>query len=88
MARASEKVAISLDQGLFERAERLRKASGETRSALVARALRHLLRDESETRAVAEYVEAYLRTPETATDERRARAQARKSLTALAWDDE
>jgi metal-responsive CopG/Arc/MetJ family transcriptional regulator len=88
MARASEKVAISLDQGLFERAERLRKASGETRSALVARALRQLLRDESQTRAVAEYVEAYLRIPETATDERRARALTRKSMTALAWDDE
>lgn len=88
MARASEKVAISLDQELFERAERLRKASGETRSALVARALRQLLRDEGQTRAVAEYVEAYLRFPETATDERRARALARKSVTALAWDDE
>jgi hypothetical protein len=73
---------------VFERAERLRKASGETRSALVARALRQLLRDESQTRAVAEYVEAYRRFPETATDQRRARALARKSAAALAWDDE
>jgi metal-responsive CopG/Arc/MetJ family transcriptional regulator len=88
MARTSEKVAISLDREIFEQAEQVRKASGETRSALVARALRQLLRDESQTRAVAEYVEAYRRFPETTTDERRARALARKSVAALAWDDE
>ena len=87
MARASEKVAVSLERDLFQRAERLRRASGESRSALVGRALRQLLREESLARDIEQYVQAYERTPETDQDERRARALARRSLSALPWDD-
>jgi metal-responsive CopG/Arc/MetJ family transcriptional regulator len=88
VARASEKVAVSLERELFLRAERLRRASGESRSALVGRALRQLLRDEGVASDVKQYVEAYRRVPETKGDEKRARLLARHSLAALPWDEE
>ena len=88
MASKVEKIAISVDQELLARAERLRSATGESRSALLGRALRLLLRTEAHARQVAEYVDAYTRMPESAGDERRARAEARKSLASLSWDDE
>ena len=87
MARNAEKVAVSLDRALLERAEHLRKTTGESRSALLGRALRELLRSEARARRVAEYVEAYRRTPETATELSRARRLARRSVAALPWDD-
>jgi metal-responsive CopG/Arc/MetJ family transcriptional regulator len=56
MANA-EKVAISLDSELLEQAERLRERTGESRSALVARALRHLMRADMAARKREEYVQ-------------------------------
>lgn len=88
MARPAEKVAISLDPALLERAERLRKATGESRSALVGRALRELLRAEERDRRVAEYVDAYRRVPESSGEIAQARRLAKRSLAAVAWDDE
>jgi hypothetical protein len=88
MARKAEKVAVSLDRELLAHAERLRKSTGESRSALVGRALRQLLRSEARSARVAEYVEAYRRMPESAQDVRRARTVARRSLGTLPWDDQ
>ncbi|MBI2390792.1 MAG: ribbon-helix-helix protein, CopG family [Deltaproteobacteria bacterium] len=88
MARPAEKVAISLDPELLARAERLRKTTGESRSALVGRALRELLRAEERERQAAEYVEAYRRVPETSADVAQSRRLARRSLAAVPWDDE
>lgn len=88
VARVSEKVAISLEPELFRRAERLRQASGESRSALIGRALRQLLRSEARARDVEQYVQAYQRVPETGQDVERARRLARRSLTLLPWDEE
>ncbi|MBK7585848.1 MAG: ribbon-helix-helix protein, CopG family [Myxococcales bacterium] len=87
MARSAEKLAISLDRDLLRRAERLREATGESRSALVARALRQFLRAEELDRQVREYSEAYRTVPETASDTRQARALARRSLAQVDWDD-
>lgn len=86
--KEAEKVAISLDRALLRRAERLRASTGESRSAVIARALRGLLAQEERLRRVAEYVEAYRRQPESAADVETARAQARKALRALPWEDE
>lgn len=88
MTRSAEKLAISLDRDLLRKAERLREATGESRSALMARALRQLLRSHERERLVAEYVEAYRRLPETAAVSRAARALARRSVSRLEWDDE
>lgn len=82
-----EKLAISLDRELLRRAEELRRSTGESRSALVARALRQLLRAEALERLTRDYVAAYQRMPETAVEVRAARALAKKSLARVEWDD-
>ena len=88
MADAAEKVAISLDPELLARAERLRRRTGESRSALVGRALRALLSAEDRDRRVAEYVAAYRRAPETTRETATMRTLARRALAAVPWDDE
>jgi metal-responsive CopG/Arc/MetJ family transcriptional regulator len=88
VASFAEKVAVSLDSELLARAERLRKQTGESRSALVARALRALLRASERERLVAEYVEAYRQEPETLAEVAGARRLARRALASVAWDDE
>lgn len=87
MARGAEKLAISLDRDLLRRAERLRETTGESRSALIARALKQFLRAEELERQAREYSEAYQRSPETAADARAARVLARRSLAQVDWDD-
>ena len=88
MAGRSAKVAVSIDRSLLARAERLRSVTGESRSALVSRAVRLLLRDETRARDVEDYVEAYRRVPESQVDGRVARELARRAFTSLPWDDE
>jgi predicted transcriptional regulator len=67
MARA-KKIAITVDGALLARAERLRRATDESRSAIFARALRAFLREEERQRKISEYVEGYRRMPEAASD--------------------
>ncbi len=80
------KIAVSIDPELLRRVERVRLQTGESRSALVSRALRQLTRDDERARRVREYVQAYRDTPETAEEIAAARASARRALSALSWD--
>ena len=82
MARNAVKIAVSVEVELLARAERLRNATGESRSALAYRALRRLLRAEAHAATVREYVEAYRRSPESADE-----VLAARTLSALPWDD-
>lgn len=59
------KVAVSLPTALLSEVEKLRKRSGETRSAVVRRALERLIDTTAEADAVREYVEAYRISPES-----------------------
>ena len=81
------KVAITLDAELLRRAERLRRSTGESRSALLNRALQELLRADSHRRRVEEYVRAYRDQPESADDVRAARAVAGRTVRHLDWDE-
>jgi metal-responsive CopG/Arc/MetJ family transcriptional regulator len=83
-----EKIAVSVDRQLLRSAERLREATGESRSALVSRALSLLVAEREAQDRVAEYVEAYRRRPERRAEIDQARTSARRSLEALEWDDE
>jgi hypothetical protein len=87
VAKSAAKIAISIDRELLVKAERLRRSTGESRSAIVARGMRLLLRMEARAARVAEYVEAYRRAPETVADVRGARALSRRALAHLPWDD-
>jgi metal-responsive CopG/Arc/MetJ family transcriptional regulator len=82
------KIAVSLDADLLRRVERLRGRSGETRSALVSRALRLLTREEEETQRARDYVRAYREHPETPQEVASIRAVAKRSLAAIPWDEE
>jgi len=83
----SAKVAFSLDAALLERIERIRARTGESRSALIARALTAVTQEDVRSAAVRRYVEAYREQPETREDEARARRAARHTLKHLPWDD-
>lgn len=82
------KIAVSLDAALLRRVERLRGRSGETRSALVSRALRLLTRQEEEMLRVRDYVRAYREHPETPQEIASVRAMAKRSLAVVPWDEE
>ncbi len=82
------KIAVSLDADLLRRVERLRGRSGESRSALVSRALRLLTREEEEALRVRDYVRAYREHPETSKDVAATRVTAKRSLAAIPWDEE
>ena len=84
----SEKIAVSLDPDLLHRAEKVRNRTGESRSALVSRALRLLTNNEERAQRVADYVRAYRRHPETIEEIASVRAAAKRSLSAVAWDEE
>ena len=88
MGASTAKIAVSLDAELLQRIERVRAESGESRSAIVSRALRRLTREEEHAQRVREYVQAYRDKPEKAAEIRAARASAKRALAALPWDDE
>ncbi len=88
MATSVEKVAVSVDRDLLRRAERLRRTTGESRSALVSRALRQLLSDEERQARVEAYVAAYRSVPEDVEATELAHALAARSLASIPWEDE
>ena len=73
---------------LFDAIERVRHATGETRSAILGRAVRPLVEADRHRAEVAQYVEAYRRMPETGAEVRAARAIARRVVAELPWDDD
>jgi metal-responsive CopG/Arc/MetJ family transcriptional regulator len=87
MARTG-KIAVSLEIELLQRIETVRQQTGESRSAVVSRALRQLTQADEHSRRVVEYMTAYRDKPETAREVTAARVSARHALAALPWDDE
>jgi metal-responsive CopG/Arc/MetJ family transcriptional regulator len=81
----SAKIAFSLDERLLDRVERIRARTGESRSALIARALTAVTEQDARAADVRRYVEAYRERPETEEDEARARESARRTLKRLPW---
>jgi metal-responsive CopG/Arc/MetJ family transcriptional regulator len=86
MARA-KKIAITVDGALLARAEHLRRTTEESRSAVFARALRGLLREEERRSKITAYVEGYRRMPETEAEVAWVDAASVESLRDVPWDD-
>ena len=84
----AKKIAITVEATLLARAERVRRRTAESRSAMFARVLRTLLTEEEHARRVAEYVEAYRRLPETPPEIRWVDELSAASLAEVAWEDE
>lgn len=79
------KVAVTIDAAILDATEKLRKRTGESRSAVVTRALRQLVASEKRRAQVAEYVEAYTVHPETDVEIESAAALAKTALRGLVW---
>jgi metal-responsive CopG/Arc/MetJ family transcriptional regulator len=84
----SRKFACSIDPDLLQRVERLRARTGESRSALVSRALVKLTQEAAHAASVQRYVEAYRETPETEYEVQSARELARGVLRQVPWGNE
>ena len=78
--RVTAQVSISLPREMLRRVDRLRKRAGESRSAVIRRALEMLLCTHDHTAMVREYVEGYISHPETAEELREADAIADELL--------
>jgi metal-responsive CopG/Arc/MetJ family transcriptional regulator len=84
--RTREKVAISIPRDLLDAVERLRKRSGETRSAVFERALADYLAGAQAASESRRYVAAYRRSPESAAAQRAALASSLEALASEPWD--
>ncbi len=82
----TKKVAISLPQELMRKIERIRKATGESRSAFISRAIRQALKDREQEFLVARYVEGYRKFPETKEEIELAEASAARLLAEEPWE--
>jgi metal-responsive CopG/Arc/MetJ family transcriptional regulator len=82
------KLAVSLAPAILAAVERLRSRTGESRSAVVSRALERLTNANARAKQVDGYVQAYRDRPEKEADVTAARAHAKKAIPVLPWDDE
>jgi len=86
--RKRGKIAITIANELLAEAERLRKKTGESRSAVFERALAAYLADGHRTEAARRYVDGYRRRPERPAEAGAALAMALDALAAEPWDAE
>lgn len=85
MVARKTKIACSLDARLLAQVERLRASTGESRSAVIGRALQALTEHQQQQARVARYVDAYREQPESEAEVAAARATARRHLATLPW---
>lgn len=82
------KIAISVDSDVYQSAEKLRKATNESRSAVYERAMIQWLADHQRGALARQYVDGYRCHPETKTEVAAARAAALSTLDVERWDEE
>lgn len=85
MAKLARKVAVSIPGTLYRAVERVRKASGKSRSAVVQDALRHWLDAQVQAALVREYEAGYRRRPEGRREIKAAEAAAVRLLSSEEW---
>lgn len=86
--RKRGKVAVTVSAEVLAEAERERKRTGESRSAVFERALTMYFADRRAVEASRRYVDGYRRAPESASEVRVATAAALAALTAEPWNAE
>jgi hypothetical protein len=80
------KIACSIDAGLLARVEMIRLGTGESRSAVIGRALMKLTSEAAHEEQVRRYQAAYREQPEGRSAVAAARRQARRTLARLPWE--
>ncbi len=83
---SSAKISISLPRTTLERADRERRASGESRSEFFRRAVDEYLRQKRRREATERYVTGYIAEPETVYDEEMAEQTATEVLSREPWE--
>jgi metal-responsive CopG/Arc/MetJ family transcriptional regulator len=87
MSQRRAKVAFSIDARLLARVERIRANTGESRSAVISRAVAKLTSENAHGEQVRRYVAAYQEQPEDQQHVDAARRAARRTLARLPWED-
>ncbi len=85
MAHTATKVAVSIPRPLYQAVERIRKASGKSRSAVIQAALRYWLDHQAQAALVREYEAGYRRKPEGRREIEAAEAAAVRLLSTEDW---
>ncbi len=85
MAKPARKVAVSIPAALYQAVERVRKASGRSRSSVMQDALRHWLDSQAQAALVREYEAGYRRKPEGRREIKAAEAAAVRLLSTEDW---
>ena len=83
---ATKKIAISLPDELVSNLERIRKQTGESRSAFIRRALEQVMAERKQRAQIARYLEGYRKHPETAKEIKAAEAAATALLAGEPWE--
>ena len=82
----TEKVAISLSKDVLSKIEELRRETGESRSALIQRAMQKMLKEREKAGRIRSYVEGYRRQPETKAEIEAAELSASELLAREPWE--
>jgi metal-responsive CopG/Arc/MetJ family transcriptional regulator len=85
MARPATKVAVSIPRDVYQAVERVRKTSGQSRSAVIQDALRYWLDAQTQAALVREYQAGYRRRPEGRREIKAAEAAAVRLLSSEDW---
>ena len=85
MGRLATKVAVSIPGSLYQAVERVRKASGKSRSAVIQDALRHWLDSQAQAALIREYEAGYRRKPEGRREIKAAEAAVVRLLATEDW---
>lgn len=87
MPAQTVKVAISLPKEEFRALEKRRRQLKQSRSAVIAKAIRQWLKAQQEAEDVQRYVEGYQKYPETEEEMAEAAALARMALADVEWEE-
>ena len=87
MTKVRRKVAVSVSPDVLAAAERLRKHTGESRSAVFERALHGLLATVQRSERARRYVAGYRAHPERRGEVKAALATALEALAAEPWHE-
>jgi metal-responsive CopG/Arc/MetJ family transcriptional regulator len=82
----ARKIAISLPADLVSQVEKIRKKTGESRSALIRRSIEFTLNQKTKDSLTARYIEGYQNHPETSEETNIARVTSAKSLSEEPWE--
>lgn len=81
-----EKITISISREILHKIEEMRKETGESRSALIQRAMQKLLKEREKAGRVRRYVEGYRLQPETKEEIEAAELSASELLAREPWE--